>query len=259
MKRIIALIMVFALSLSFASISFAKETKDETVTVTDKVTGETKKVSKSYYKEIERQNNERIKKYETANDIAFIDNIIKIKAENPNLSTEELVKLIFEKNSGEVGALAESTTAWDKLTPDEKWLVVLYPKEALVVDACKKDTDTITNKKYPKWKDGDKGNAFRHALWNAMMTLNIGRSLAKSFADAHEAVVGTDGKLLTDAQLKLLKWNGFDGLQHKNMDLHNNGKGRDCVAWYEFFTSNDTLAKRVQTKIDNGEMVILVK
>ena len=251
--------MIFALVVSASSLmSFAG--KVETVTVIDKITGETKKVDKIYYNELERQNNERIKKYLTKSDIAFIDYIIKFKNENPKLSTEELYKIIFDrKKSGQISVQAESTTAWDKLTPSEKSLVIVFPKEALIVDACKKDTDAITNKKYPNWKDGDKGNAFRHALWNTMMALNIGKSLAKSFADAHEAVVDGNGKLLTDAQLKLLKWNGFDGLQHKNMDLNNNSKGRDCVAWYEFFTSNDTLASRVQTKINNGEMTILVK
>lgn len=42
------------------------------------------------------------------------------------------------------------------------------------------------------------------------------------------------------------------------MDIHNNEQGIDCSYWYDVFESAETLADRVQEKIDDGEMVILV-
>ena len=51
---------------------------------------------------------------------------------------------------------------------DEKWLVALYPAEALLVKAAQSRTDKITSERYPNWIDGDKGNAFRHALWDGL-------------------------------------------------------------------------------------------
>jgi hypothetical protein len=43
------------------------------------------------------------------------------------------------------------------------------------------------------------------------------------------------------------------------MDLHNNAKGRDCVAWNDLFPSASTCSSRVIDKINNDEMIILVK
>lgn len=53
---------------------------------------------------------------------------------------------------------------WTNLTAAEKKLVVLFPADALLVKAAQSKTDKLTSERYPKWKDGDKGNAFRHAL-----------------------------------------------------------------------------------------------
>lgn len=239
-----------------------KPPENKSIAVTDQVTGETIYVEKNTYDMIENQIQKRIKKYMSNEEISFIEKVIKVKSEKKDLQNEELVEILFNPNTSEdITALAFSVPGiWNELTPSERLLVVLYPMQALIVNACKKETDSITSRRYPNWKDGDKGNAFRHALWNAMMAVYIGKPLAKAFADAHEAVINPKtGKVFTDWELTQLSWNGFNGLQHKNMDLHNNQKGRDCVSWYELIITNNTLINRVQTKINNGEMVILVK
>lgn len=150
-----------------------------------------------------------------------------------------------------LGPGSSAGETWNSLTPSEKLLVVLYPSDAIVVKACQEATDEYTNQYYYGWTDGDEENAFRHALWNAMMTAAIGRTQAENFATAHEAWPEED---LRNAE----PWNGFDAFQHKAMDLHNNQKGRDCVKWYEIFITDNTLITRVLEKINNGEMVILV-
>ncbi|MBE1557166.1 DUF6973 domain-containing protein [Sporosarcina limicola] len=182
--------------------------------------------------------------------------IIKLKEENLEISTDALVGLVESNFSGEIqafGVLESAGKTWSNLTAAEKWLVALHPADALLVKAAQSRTDKITSERYPNWKDGDKGNAFRHALWNAQMARNIGKNLAEQFATAHE------NHGLTDAEYKAQVWFGFNGLEHKNMDLHNNKMGRDCFYWYDIAPFDSTLADRVDAKIKNGEAKILVK
>lgn len=141
----------------------------------------------------------------------------------------------------------------DTLTDTELFLIGMYPGQALTVRSCAKEADEYTNDYYPRWRDGDEGNAYRHAMWNAIMTRNFASaSKAKMWADAHED--------FTDAELRAAgSWNGFTAFEHTEMDLHNNAKGRECARWYEFWVSTDTLSDKVMEKIDNREMMILVR
>lgn len=63
---------------------------------------------------------------------------------------------------------------------------------------------------------GDRSDAFRHGIWNAEMTILIGKEKAELFATAHEDKDTTGNE--TD---------GFTKEEHKNMDLHNNEVGRN--------------------------------
>ena len=190
----------------------------------------------------------------TQEDIDLSLLIIKIKDENPLISTEEIIGLV-QSDFSDISALSFESAGktWTDLTAAEKKLVVLFPTDALLVKAAQSKTDKLTSERYPKWKDGDKGNAFRHALWNAIMSKDIGKYLAEQFATAHE------DHGVSDAELKKAVWNGFNGVQHKNMDLHNNQMGRDCFYWYDLLPFDTTLADRVDEKIKNGEAKILVK
>jgi len=62
----------------------------------------------------------------------------------------------------------------------------------------------------------DEADAFRHCYWNGLMTISMGSSEARGFGDRHEDFSGNDAK-------------------EKDMDLFNNGKGRDyanSIAWW---------------------------
>lgn len=137
-------------------------------------------------------------------------------------------------------------------TDTEKLLMALYPTQALAVYQCAIRADEITWEYYPGWNDGDEGNAFRHAMWNALMKRRFGSDRwAEMWANAHEA--------FPDEVLAAQHWNGFDAFQHREMDLHNNELGRNCVQWYEFWISDDEIAERIIEKIKNGEGMILVE
>jgi hypothetical protein len=191
---------------------------------------------------------------------AFFDDLLALKRSNKQLKPEELVTRVdwsrLERTPtaadvvGARGLSDEVANTWDALTPSEKLLCVGYPKQALAVLSAKNKAISYTRQNYGTTVDGSKANAFQHAIWNALMARDIGSSLASSFATAHED--------LPEERLKKT-YNGFTGYEHKAMDLHNNAKGRECVRWYDFFASDKTLIERVQQKLQNGEMKVLVK
>jgi hypothetical protein len=249
MKKFIKIIMVIVLLSTFSVNSFAIQKAND---VND---------YKKQEEMIKKRNDDKIKEFVSKDDIKFIKELIKFKKKHPELTTEEIRNIVFYQTGNEEVQmlLGESSGYWNSLTPSEQNLVIFFPSEAILVNACKSETDSITNSRHPNWEDGDEGNAFRHALWNALMSQAIGKSLAEAFADAHEEVINPNTQTeYTDSELENVHWNGFNGLEHKEMDLHNNQKGRDCYKWYDFFTSSNTFANRVQTKIDDGEMVILI-
>ena len=65
-------------------------------------------------------------------------------------------------------------------------------------------------------KDGTRANAFKHAFWNTMMTIEMGYDVAKGFADAHEKPYADDSTLHI----------GIPNSEHSEMDYYNNEMGR---------------------------------
>lgn len=167
------------------------------------------------------KNNELVKKYLTEDEIQFYRNIVNIKVSNPKITVEDfqsdINSLITYSTTATISI--ESPGFWP-FTNAETALIFLYPTQALIVNACKNSTDNWASTFYPGWQDGDIGNGYRHAFWNALMSKEIGLYLAGQFATAHE------DHGLTDAEYAATSWNGFNGLQHKNMDLSNNAAGR---------------------------------
>ncbi|MBN1203828.1 MAG: hypothetical protein JXB05_02750 [Myxococcaceae bacterium] len=200
---------------------------------------------------------ESIRQYLSADAQKFFAELIELKKRTQDLKPEELVKRVdWSRLEGPVmfteatrGASDLSDT-WKRLTDSEKILSVTNPQKALIVKADQERTDVHVQRVYGSHRDGTRSNAFRHALWNALMTRDIGRVWSEAFATAHED--------WPEAQLRAQSWEGFSGLEHKAMDLHNNAKGRECVRWYDFFVSDETLSSRVEEKIRNREMKILV-
>lgn len=72
-----------------------------------------------------------------------------------------------------------------------------------------------TDRKFGYSGLGDRSDAFRHGIWNAEMTVLIGKEKAELFATAHE-----DKDVTGDES------DGFPKTAHKDMDLHNNEVGR---------------------------------
>ena len=97
---------------------------------------------------------------------------------------------------------------YKNLTQKEKDFVKKHPITAYSFKQAADKARKEAKKRYsgPGLHNG-KGDAFRHAYWNALMVKADGEVLAKEFADAHEK-------------------NPNQPAKEKAMDLHNNSVGR---------------------------------
>ncbi|MFD4705072.1 DUF6973 domain-containing protein [Gottfriedia sp. NPDC058432] len=150
-------------------------------------------------------------------------------------------------------AYKEIYSEWTKLNTKEKVLVASNPKAAALTKTTQSKAFEYTRNKFSYNGLGDKSDAFRHAIWNALMCRYVDKSWAYLYATAHEDK--------SSAELKKKAADGYLESQHRNMDLHNNQKGRDCWYWNSgiLWTSNDTLISRVNKKLNNGELTWLHK
>lgn len=146
---------------------------------------------------------------------SFIDEIIKIKEENPNKSDEEIVAIISASIRARDVENRGISDTWNALTDSEKTLCVKYPFAALKVNEARNIATEQTTRKFGYNGLGDRSDAFRHGIWNAEMTVLIGADKAELFATAHEDKDTTGNES-----------DGYSKEEHKNMDLHNNAVGR---------------------------------
>ncbi len=111
---------------------------------------------------------------------------------------------------------------WNRLTPDEKELCKANKLEALLSYRNKGITESKTVQIMGISGLNDRSDAFRHAYFQALNTMDFGATLTQQFADAHESQVPSD--LLLE----------------KQMDLFNNAVG--IYYGYTYVTSNDIMA-----------------
>lgn len=195
----------------------------------------------------------------------FYTEIEQLKKENPHLSAEELVEVIdkkmlpslsnktlLRKNESFVSTLNMDYVEeqWYRTNSYVKILLVSYPAMAYITNLTKDKAREYTNSFRPQVIVGDKSDAFRHAIWNALMSKYTSEAWAYQFATAHE--------MKSDEELN--KLNPGDGkleLIHQLMDLHNNKVGRDCWKWNDSiaYTSDNELISRVKARMKQGKQI----
>lgn len=97
-----------------------------------------------------------------------------------------------------------------RLTESEKTLIAKKPHEAYKVYIAKEKTDDLTEKIFKKSKTNDESDAFRHFVWSALLTQDLGPQIAQTFLNAHE---NDPSQKKTD----------------KEMDIFNNQQGMDFI------------------------------
>lgn len=133
-----------------------------------------------------------------------------------DIKDEEMVFTILEEKAENNILRSSIGDIWNALTETEKKLLIKYPFDALKVNTAKNIATTQTEIKFGYSGLGDRSDAFRHGIWNAEMTILIGENKAELFATAHE-----------DINTEEYESDGFLKTEHRNMDLHNNGIGRE--------------------------------
>lgn len=143
----------------------------------------------------------------------LIVEIQQIKEEHPEYSEEMIKDFLDEHHQTMKRGIAD---IWNALTETEKKLCIRYPFDALKVNKAKNIATSQTEAKFGTNGLGNRSDAFRHGIWNAEMTVLIGKERAELFATAHEDkdVTGTES-------------DGYPKTAHRDMDLHNNEVGRE--------------------------------
>lgn len=132
---------------------------------------------------------------------------------------------------------------WKKLSRKEKsvilWDVQFY--KLGIIEANAELSKKMSKTYYPDdngW--GDKRDAFRHALWQALNVQSVGERLTRKWANAHEY----------ETQL--------DAINDLYMDVHNNEVGIE-VGLANQNASPEELSQIIKDKISNGDMLIFNK
>lgn len=157
-------------------------------------------------------NNGDLANAEQADFETMIERILAVKEEHPDFTEDEILE-IMDASSKATRGIGD---IWNALTDSEKRLCIRYPFDALKVNTARNIATTQTETKFGLNGLGDRSDAFRHGIWNAEMTVMIGKEKAELFATAHEDkdVTGTES-------------DGYPKTAHRDMDLHNNEVGRN--------------------------------
>ncbi len=127
--------------------------------------------------------------------------------------------------------------------PAELLAFSLFPDKALLhiqnsTTALNKTQQLVLNNTLTGIEDG-RADAFRHAYWNALGTAEFGSNITQIFTDAHEAY--------------------SNGLS-KQMDLHNNLKGREkaLIMSFNFLTSDSVIADSILIEVYVGHLLFIL-
>ncbi len=198
---------------------------------------------------------------ETDNFISMMNKIIEL--EKQGFSPKEIILIMDESpllsenihqpfpNLSIGDTINTGYSEWSKLTRSEKWLIVMNPLKAIETYKISQLAFQYTEREFGHNGLGDKSDAFRHALWNALLCKNIDTQWAEEITTAHEDK--------NEEQLNQIAPDGNPERAHRFMDLHNNNEGRTC--WYredtESSTSDETLIQRVHLKLNSGKLMVL--
>lgn len=167
---------------------------------------------------------------------SIIGEIQNIKTVHPEFTEDEILNTMNEIHMVENRGIID---IWNSLTDSEKKLCIRYPFDALKVNKAKNIATDQTVKKFGENGLGNRSDAFRHGIWNAEMTILIGKEKAELFATAHE-----------DKDVSGNESDGFPKAAHKEMDLHNNEVGRN-IGEKNTDASEDELADIIYQDINS--------
>lgn len=164
---------------------------------------------------------------------------------HPQLSEEQIHSFVVYHLNQKYGKIATKSSGLPyegRLNPKEKELFNANPVKGTRVLNYAYNAEVRAEARYtPSSLYQGNGDAFRHALWNALMAKDLGTSYAKQWGDAHEY--------------------GSSGID-KEMDLYNNDKGRTIVSSIAGGMDSPYWQPRLESElvknIDNGRLKRIV-
>lgn len=127
------------------------------------------------------------------------------------------------------------------LTEEEKTLIKVYPSHAYMAREDAKKAGQLTDQYWGRNAtnaDVTRANAFKHAVWNALMVRDIGMQYAELFAYAHEAP-----HLYNMNEYRPQMTNAVTTIHEGTiMDLQNNERGRMIGSHIPWFSSDNDVA-----------------
>jgi len=133
---------------------------------------------------------------------------------------------------------------WNGLTNDEKKFVKAHPALAASFLSARNNAIEDTQSRFSPqdMDDGTRGNAFQHAMWNALMTQLGTENYAAEYANAHENY---------PRNVNDTTENTF-----RNMDLHNNNIGRQ-IATCNFTATRIEMANLIIQALNSGQLQVV--
>lgn len=128
---------------------------------------------------------------------------------------------------------------WAKLTDAEKQFIRDNPLTALAFGLDAEDAEVGAARLFPTGGHNDDHDAFRHALWNALMAYSHGSGLALEFSSAHENYPENPAGEMA-------------------MDLHNNAIGAQIGAMMAHLGQSgtlDALSNEVYAALQNDQLI----
>jgi hypothetical protein len=130
---------------------------------------------------------------------------------------------------------------WNRLNDREKniikWDVQFY--KVIDINSNADLATTMTISIYGMNGKGDKSDAFRHALWQALNVQDVGKSFTQKWSDAHEYSTPA-GEVRTDLY----------------MDIHNNDVGIE-IGKNNPDATPEELSEIILNRIDKGDLLII--
>lgn len=147
---------------------------------------------------------------------------------------------------------AKAAEIWYNFKYNEKRAYVMHPVKALKSYVLGQVATEYTIQVFGINGLGDPSDAFRHAMWCALMARDIGHKYSDLFATAHE-----NNPLRGESDICA---DGYKLDAHREMDLHNNQVGMSLVSEYDTkeTASDEILAQKIFNKLKGVKSLGLV-
>ncbi len=223
MKKILAAIITLSLVACGSQSEISNETVKKPETQSSRLSAEDNQiVDKIWYMESSKVDTliEKMKSIPASEQDAFV------------LAALEKEKVVTESQKIKSQGYRDSISDWASLSNEERLLCVGNPSACLKIRSAATYAENEAFNVFPDGARHGRQDAFRHALWNAVMTTEISYWWAEHWSNAHESDAPNNNE--------------------REMDYYNNSVGRSA-SWSG--ASRYSLSTTIKQKLLNQQLV----